>query len=242
MLFRVTSWALLSAFTQQRLTDVHCVLNSQKANKRLLSLRVPSLPLSHSIVGQRTKRGVWRRDFRRWKQRFVSLKLLLKENYVGNKKDRTINASNLIKTKAEQFVRKHLMPSLFPYLIITMWNLIYRFVMSSTDVLCNLVWRSIAAEKNFSWLTIVLCNWLGTRRDGVICQFRKTRIKVIGLANHKGHRHNSETVITCTWLEARENACEWVTILVFWLDEKVARVFSSQSCSVVEAKPITFRY
>lgn len=116
MLFKVTSWALLSAFTQPRLTDVHCASNSQKANKRLLSLRVPSLPLSHSIEGQRTKRGVWRRDFRRWKQRFVSLKLLLKKNYVSDKKDRTINASNLIKTKAEQFVRKHLMSSLFSLL------------------------------------------------------------------------------------------------------------------------------
>ena len=50
-------------------------------------------------------------------------------------------------------------------------------------------------------------------------------------------------VITCSWRKARENAYEWITIglvllLIGW---KSGASFLSQSRSVVNAKPITFR-
>ena len=45
---------------------------------------------------------------------------------------------------------------------------------------------------------------------------RKTKTKVITLANHIGHRQylnqSKLEVITCGWRKARENACERVTI------------------------------
>ena len=47
-------------------------------------------------------------------------------------------------------------------------------------------------------------------------EYRKTKTKVITLANHKGHRHTVNQlkleVITCSWRKARENACERDTI------------------------------
>ena len=73
---------------------------------------------------------------------------------------------------------------------------------------------------------------------------RKTKAKEITLANHKGHRRSSEPIKNlCNYIHLTQSAgnmCEWITtVVLFWLAEKVARIFLNQSYKVVDAKPIS---
>ena len=73
---------------------------------------------------------------------------------------------------------------------------------------------------------------------------RKTKAKEITLANHKGHRRSSEPIKNlCNYIHLTQSAgnmWEWITaVVLFWLDEKVARIFLNQSYKVVDAKPIS---
>ena len=73
------------------------------------------------------------------------------------------------------------------------------------------------------------------------------KAKTTAPANHKGHRQSNEPMKTpSNYMKLTQSAGkrmasshDWFWFH-FWLDEKVERVFLSQSCSVVEAKPITF--
>ena len=76
---------------------------------------------------------------------------------------------------------------------------------------------------------------------------RKTKTRVITLANHKEHTQYSESIKTrSNYRYLKQSAGKRVRVshdwfwFYFWLDEKLARVFLNQSCSVENAKPITF--
>jgi len=68
---------------------------------------------------------------------------------------------------------------------------------------------------------------------------RQTKIKVITLANHKGHSNtvnqSKVEVITCDRRKARENACEGVTIVFGFTSDwmkKWREFFKPKVCSI----------
>ena len=87
----------------------------------------------------------------------------------------------------------------------------------------------------------------GLERFSIEC--RKTKTKVITVANQRGHRQSSGPIKTRgNYMKLTQSAGKRVRVsqdwfwFYFWLDENVARVFLSQSCGAQNAKPIAFRH
>ena len=101
------------------------------------------------------------------------------------------------------------------------------------------------AQQRFSFYIVQPSTAYHLERFSFEC--RKTKTKEITLANHKEHRQYSEPiktsleVITCSWRKAREAMTQLVLVLLL-IGWKSGANLLSQSRSVVNAKPITFRH
>ena len=115
-------------------------------------------------------------------------------------------------------------------------------------------------EKNQSKLEVNTCSWRDARENACepvtvglglelfSIECRKTKTKVITAANHKAQRQSNEPIKTrryyMRWRKARENAWERVTFGFSFTSDwmKSGARFLSQSCGVVDAKPISLRH
>ena len=71
---------------------------------------------------------------------------------------------------------------------------------------------------------------------------RKTKTKVITLANHKGHRQSNEPIVAVANRGETRAYASRLVLVVFLVGWKSGAKLLSQSCGVESVKPITFRH